>query len=48
LSRSLAAEYDVAVAFVSTTLELDSTRRGFEAEDERFQDHRNNIFLVSI
>ncbi len=46
--QSLAAEYDVAVTFVSTTPELDSTRRGFEGEDERFQDQRNNIRLVSV
>jgi hypothetical protein len=48
LSKSLAAEYDIAVTFVSTTPELDSTCRGFEEEDERFQDHHNNIRLVGV
>jgi hypothetical protein len=48
LSKSLAAEYDVIVTFSNTTLELDNTRHGFEGKDERFQDHRNNICLVSV
>jgi len=33
LSKSLAIEYDVAVTFVNTTLELDITCHKFEGED---------------